>query len=402
MGDPLVRKLIFAVLPVLIAVFIMIMGNGLLNTLIPYRATVEGFSPTTVGMIGSAYFIGMLAGTWTAAPIVRRVGHIRAFAAYSAVVSVAVLAFPLAISPLPWVLLRALVGFCFAGLYAVVEGWISAKAGASHRGRMLGIYNIANFTGSMAGQQTLRLFEAKSFALFSAAASFLTLALVPMAMTRAEPPPIPAKGKLVIRELFRASLISFATAILLGLANGTFWSIIPAYVQRLNLGPGTVASFMTAAILGSALIPWPIGRLSDKFDRRLVIGGLSAAIMITEIALWYFAKPSPALLYTLGFFAGAFITAIYPVAVSLSVDRLGPDKAVPVSSTTLFLYCIGAIIGPAFVASLMTHYGDRILFAHNAVIHLMMIGFVAWGVWREGPAENHVKMTVEPPEAPLN
>ena len=124
--------------------------------------------------------------------------------------------------------------------------------------------------------------------------------------------------------------------------------------------------------------------------------------MIVEIALWYFAKPSPALLYTLGFFAGAFITAIYPVTVSLSVDRLGPDKAVPVSSTTLFLYCLGAIIGPAFVASLMTRYGDRILFAHNAIIHLLMIGFVAWGVWREGPAENHVKMTVEPPEAPLN
>ena len=397
-----VSKLIFAVLPVLIAVFIMIAGNGLINTLIPYRATVEGFSPAMVGVIGSAYFIGMLAGTWTAPSIVRRVGHIRAFAAYSAIVSVAVLAFPLAVSPFPWVLLRALVGFCFAGLYAVVEGWISAKAGSSHRGRMLGIYNIANFTGSMAGQQTLRLFEPKSFALFSAAASFLTLALVPMAMTRAEPPPIPGKGRLVIRELLKASLISVATSVLLGLANGTFWSIIPAYVQRLNLGPGTVASFMTWAILGSALIPWPVGRLSDKFDRRLVIGGLSFAIMVVEIALWLIAKPSPALLYTLGFFAGAFITSIYPVVVSLSVDRLGPDKAVPVSSTTLFLYCTGAIIGPAFVATLMTNYGDRIMFAHNTLMHLAMIGFVAWGIWREGPAENHVKMTIDPPDAPLN
>ena len=395
-------KLILAVLPVLVAVFIMIVGNGLLNTLIPYRATVEGFSPGVVGMIGSAYFVGMLAGTWSAPAIVRRVGHIRAFAAYSAVVSVAVLAFPLAVSPLPWVVLRGLVGFCFAGLYGIVEGWISAKAGASHRGRMLGIYNMANFAGSMAGQQTLRLFEPKSFALFSAAASFLTLALVPMAMTRAEPPAIPAKGKLVIRELLNASVISVATSVLLGLANGTFWSIIPAYVQRLALGPGTVASFMTAAIFGSALIPWPVGRLSDRFDRRLVIGVLSAAIMLVEIALWLIAKPSPLLLYTLGFFAGAFITAIYPVAVSLSVDRLGPEKAVPVSATTLFLYCIGAIIGPSFVASLMTHYGDRVLFAHNALAHLAMIAFVVWGMWREGPAENHVKMTIEPPEAPLN
>ena len=107
------RKLILAVLPVLIAVFVMIAGNGLLNTLIPYRATVEGFSPTMVGVIGSAYFLGMLGGTWTAPAIVRRAGHIRAFAAYSAIVAVAVLAFPLAVSPFPWIILRGIVGFCF-------------------------------------------------------------------------------------------------------------------------------------------------------------------------------------------------------------------------------------------------------------------------------------------------
>jgi len=389
------RKLILAVLPVLIAVFVMIAGNGLLNTLIPYRATVEGFSPTTVGLIGSAYFLGMLGGTWTAPSIVRRAGHIRAFAAYSAIVSVAVLMFPLMFSPLAWMILRGIVGFCFAGLYAVVEGWISAKAGASHRGRMLGIYNFANFSGSALGQQALRLFEPKSFALFSAAATFLMLALVPMAMTKAEPPPLPPKGRLVIGELWHFSPVSIVTAILLGLANGTFWSIVPAYVQRLHLGPDTVASFMTFAIIGSAISPYPVGRLSDRFDRRMVIAGMSIAVMLPEIAMALTARPSLFWLYTLGFLVGGLITVLYPLMTALSVDRLGPEKAVAVASTTLFIYCLGAIVGPTLVAWLMTTYGDRALFVHNALVHIAITAFAIWRIYREGPIPHGNKRSVD-------
>jgi len=389
------RKLILAVLPVLITVFIMIAGNGLLNTLVPFRATVEGFSPAMVGVIGSFYFIGMLGGTWTAPSIVRRAGHTRAFAAYGAVVSVAVLAFPIAVSPVPWMILRGIVGFCFAGLYAVVESWISAKAGATHRGRMLAIYNISNFAGSALGQQTLRLFEPKSYALFSAAASFMMLALVPMAMTKAEPPPLPPKGRLVIRELWYESPISLVTAILLGLANGTFWSIVPAYVQRLHLEPDTVASFMTFAIIGSALSPYPVGRLSDRFDRRLVIAGMSLAVMLPEIAMALINKPQPFLLYTLGFLVGGLITVLYPLMTALSVDRLGPEKAVPVASTTLFVYCLGAIVGPTLVAWLMTAYGDRMLFVHNALVHFTITAYAAWRIYREGPIPHGNKRSVD-------
>ena len=396
------RNLILAVLPVLIAVFLMIAGNGLLNTLIPYRATVEGFGPTVVGLIGSSYFIGMLIGTWTAPGVVRRVGHIRTFAAYSAITAVTVLILPITVTPVAWMFCRALIGFGFAGLYAVVEGWVSAKAGTRHRGRMMRIYNLANFSGSAIGQQVLRAFEAKSYALFSAAAAFLMLALVPMAMTKAEPPPIPARGRLLFGELLRRSPTSLVTAILLGLANGAFWSLIPAYVERLHLGAGTVASFMTATIIGSAISPYPVGRLADKFDRRAMIAALSGATMTIEILLYLAQKPPIGLFYALGFLAGALITVIYPVMTALSVDRLGVEKAVPVSSTSLFLYCIGAIIGPSFVAWLMTLYSDRSMFVFNALIHAVLVAFVVWRIYTEGPEGKMPKMTIEPPEAPIN
>ena len=368
--------LIRAIAPVLVAVFVMIAGNGLMNTLVPLRATLEGFAASDIGLIGSSYFLGMLAGSWATPNIVRQAGHVRAFAAYAAVVAVAVLAFPIFVSPAPWMLARGLVGFCFAGLYAIVESWISVKAGPTHRGRMLGLYNIANFSGSAAGQQTLRFIDARDFGAFSAAASFLILSLIPMAVTKAEPPPLPPKGQLRITELYRSSIISIVTIVLLGFANGSFWSIVPAYVEHLQLGPGTVASFMTAVIIGSALSPYPVGRLSDRFDRRIVIAVASGLAMIAEIAMTLSHATVPIVLYSLGFSIGATIPVLYPLVSALSVDRLGAEKAVSVSATLLFLYCIGAIIGPVLAATMMTAFGDGMLFAQNAIAHLIITGFI--------------------------
>lgn len=391
--------LILAIAPVLVAVFVMIAGNGLMNTLVPLRATLEGFAASDIGLIGSSYFIGMLAGSWATPIIVRQAGHVRAFAAYAAVVAVAALAFPIVVSPAPWMVARGLVGFCFAGLYAIVESWISVKAGPTHRGRMLGLYNIANFSGSAAGQQTLRFMDAKDFGAFSAAASFLMLSLIPMAVTKAEPPPLPPKGQLRIRELYRSSIISIVTIVLLGFANGSFWSIVPAYVEHLQLGPGTVASFMTAVIIGSALSPYPVGRLSDHFDRRIVIAVASGLAMIAEIAMTLSHSTTPIILYALGFSIGATIPVLYPLVSALSVDRLGAEKAVSVSSTLLFLYCTGAILGPVLAATMMTAFGDGMLFAQNAIAHAIITGFIIWRLRgeRTPPSHHHDVMSEERP-----
>ena len=367
----------------------MIAGNGLMNTLVPLRATLEGFVASDIGLIGSSYFLGMLAGSWMTPMIVRHAGHVRAFAAYAAVVAVAALAFPMFVSPIPWMLARGLVGFCFAGLYAIVESWISVKAGPTHRGRMLGLYNIANFSGSAAGQQTLRLIDAKDAGAFSAAASFLMLSLIPMAVTKAEPPPLPPKGQLRIVELYRTSIISIVTIILLGFANGSFWSIVPAYVEHLQLGAGTVASFMTAVIIGSALSPYPVGRLSDRFDRRIVIAVASGLAMIAEIAMTLSHSTVPFILYALGFSIGATIPVLYPLVSALSVDRLGAEKAVSVSATLLFLYCLGAIVGPVLAANMMTAFGDGMLFAQNAIAHAIITGFIIWRLRSESRTPSH-------------
>ncbi len=383
------QTIVLALLPVFIAVFTMIAGNGLLTTLVPMRAVLEGFDPTEIGLIGSAYFFGMLAGTWSTPAVIRHAGYIRAFAAYAAIVSIAALGFAVAVDPYAWMLFRALIGFCFAGLYTAVESWITMKAGAERRGRVLGIYNIVHFSGSASGQQILRVFEAKSFALFSAGAGLMMLSLLPMAMTKAEPPPLPPKGRLMMGAILKATPVGVFGIALIGLANGTFWSLAPAYVERMDLGPGAVASFMTAMILGSAIGPYPVGRISDLVDRRGVLAVGSFFVALVEIGMVIAGTQFPLLVYVLGFLIGTIAPGLYPIVTAHVMDRMGSERAVSISSTLLFLYCVGAIVGPVVAAALMTRFGDDMLFVHNAVVHLVLAAFVAW------------RMTVQERPAPI-
>jgi MFS family permease len=399
-----VPNIYVAITPVFVAVFILIAGNGIITTLVPLRATLEGFSQTQIGVIGSAYFLGMLAGSWTAPGIVRRAGHIRAFAAYAAVASVATIWLAVFVSPLLWPVFRGVIGFCFAGLYAIIEGWVSVKAGSSHRARALAIYNVVHFSGSALGQQMLRLAEPRSFSLFSGAGSFLMLSLVPMAMTRAEPPPLPPKGRLEIRGLFQASPIAAIGILLVGWANGSFWSLVPAYVERLGMGTGVVANFMTAVIIGSATGPYPLGRISDLMDRRWVIAGAAGAAAIVEAILVILGTPNPLMLYLFGFMIGLTTPVIYPLITAHAVDRMGAEKAVVVSSTLLFIYCIGGIVGPIFASSLITAFGQFVLFVHNGIVHAVLAAFVFWRIVQRSPAvrvPSPDDFPAKPPAAPV-
>nr|WP_246512331.1 MFS transporter [Chelatococcus composti] len=394
--EPIVPTVLVALSPVLLAVFILIAGNGLLTTLVPLRGVLEGFSPTEVGVIGSVYFGGMLAGTWVTPAIVRRAGHIRAFAAFAAIAAVACLGFAIFISPPVWMVLRGLVGFCFAGLYAIVEAWINAKATDRNRGRMLGLYNIVNYAGSAAGQQLLRLDSPRSFTLFSGTSAFLMLSLVPLAMTRAEAPPLPAKGQLRILALFRTSPIGAVGILLVGLANGSFWSLAPAYVERLELGAGVVASFMTAMILGSAIAPYPIGKLSDIVDRRGVILAVSAIAFVIEVALVIVGRGETTVLYALALALGLTASVTYPLISAHANDRGSQEGAVHLSSTLLFLYCVGGIVGPLVASTLMTLVGDVMLFVHNAAIHAILAGFVAWRMMKRPPSDAQLVLDAPP------
>jgi MFS family permease len=386
--------------PLYLAFLVLMAGNGLLTTLVPLRATLEGMAPEMIGWIGSAYFLGMLGGTWVSPIVIQRAGHIRAFAAYAALAATVTLGFAIIVHPLAWMAFRLIIGFCFAGLFTVVEAWINARATVENRARLLTLSNVANFSGSATGQQILRLDDARSFTLFSGVAGLLMISMLPMALTKSEPPPPPGRGRIDVAGLFRTSPIGCVGMVLIGLVNASFWTLVPAYFERLGFGAVGVSYVMTAMIVGSAIGPYPLGRLADRFDRRLVIVIVSLCVAVVELMLALFA-PTGIALIGLIFLLGLGHPNIYPLISAHTNDRAGRDGAVGTASTLLFLYCVGGIAGPAIAAFLMARFGESWLFGWGVLMHVILALFVIQRMTaRAAPAEKVVSAATPPAEKP--
>ncbi len=362
------------------SVLLLIAGNGLLNTLVPMQSKLHGFSDVSIGLLGSAYFAGMLAGTLASPALICRAGYIRAFSAFVALAVVVTLAFPETDNAVVWVGLRYAIGFVFSGFYAVIEAWLSDKSDNSNRARVYALYQIVTYAGTAGGQQLLGLFDPRSSTLFSISAGFYALAMLPMAFTKAEPPPRPRTVTLRLPWLMRTAPVAAVSALLIGCANGSFWSLAPVYGLGLGLSPGQVATFITMVILGTAVSIYPVGKLSDRMDRRKVVIVFAGVGALAEALLAGAGSYPFHVLAGLGLAVGATTMVLYMLAVSLANDRAGPDHAVTVSAGMLFLYCFGAIVAPLFASTLMTRFGAAALFAQNGVIHVALAAFALWRI----------------------
>jgi len=356
----------------LCSVLLLIGGNALVGVTTPLRARIEGFPELTVGLLGSVYFAGMLAGTLAAPAIIRRGGHIRAFAAFVALSVVSVILMPVFVSPWAWLVFRALIGFVFAGLYAVIEAWINAKATNSNRGALYALYQIANFGASAGGQMTLRPLGPNGFSPFAAAGALLALAIVPMAMTSVDPPAQPRGVRPRLLWLIRMAPISCLAVLAAGAANGASFALSPIFAVGIGMSPDNAPLFTSAIVVGSALGVYPVGALSDRVDRRLVMAVAMTAGAACEIALSRQTSPG-AWLIALGFLVGVTTYSLYTLAVSLANDGASPHDMIFISVGLLFMYCVAAI-----AAILMKDFGPQALFVHNCAVHIAIAAFALW------------------------
>jgi len=361
----------------LFSVLLLIGGNSLVGVTTPLRARIEGFPDLTVGLLGSVYFAGMLAGTLAAPAIIRRGGHIRAYAAFVALAVVSVILMPVMLSPWAWLICRALIGFVFAGLYAVIESWINAKATNSNRGALYALYQIANFAASASGQMALKPLGPDGFAVFDVAGALLVLAIVPMAMTRVDPPARPRSVRPRLIWLARVAPISCFAALAAGAANGALFALGPVFAVEIGMAPKNVPLFTSSIVLGSALGVFPIGFISDRVDRRLVMAAVMIAGAACEVALSRVTAPG-AWLIALGFLVGLTTYSLYTLAVSLANDRGSPHDLVFISVGLLFIYCIAAIVTPAIASILMKDFGPQMLFVQNAYVHIAIAALALW------------------------
>ena len=363
----------------LLSVLMLIGGNSLVGIVTPLRAHIEGFPDLTVGLLGSVYFAGMLAGTLAAPAIIRRGGHIRAYAAFVALAVVSVILMPVIVSPWSWLGCRGLIGFVFAGLYAVIEAWINAKATNANRGVLYALYQIANFAASGSGQLALKPLGAGGFSAFAVSGALLALAIVPMAMTSVDPPAQPRSVRPRLLWLVRKAPIPCFAVLAAGAANGAQFALGPVFAVGIGMTPTSAPLFTSSIVLGSALGVLPIAAISDRIDRRLVIAAVTIAGAACETALSRLTAPGVGLI-VLGFLVGLTTYPLYTLAVSLANDDGAPHDLIFISVGLLFIYCVAAIVAPAIASVLMKDFGPQTLFLQNAYVHLAIATLALWGV----------------------
>ena len=362
-------KMIRILSALLLAAFFLIAGNGLQGTLLAVRGNLEGFPLLMVGFLMSAYFIGFTLGCRVAPRMVKRVGHIRSFTALASVASAAALAYALAVHPLVWIALRIITGFTIAGLYMIIESWINETATNERRGRILAVYRVTDLTAGTLGQALLAAADPSKFALFAIVSILISLALVPVAMTTTSQPRPIASTKLDLAKLFRISPLAAVGSLSVGLANGAFWAVGAVYVQKLAFDIHAVATFMTTVVIAGALSQWPLGLLSDRIDRRIVIIIAAALCSASGVFLAVAGASSVAMLLYGAFAFGFTAMSIFGLSVAHANDRAEPHEYVTLAAGLLMLYGAGAILGPVIAPLAMNAIGPQALFIHTAVVY---------------------------------
>lgn len=386
---------IYSFFPLLLSVAILLMGNGLQGTLLPVRAGMEAFGSLEIGVLGSAYFLGFMSGCLFGPRVIRIAGHIRTFAGMVAVASSVVLVHALLVEPIVWWVMRAATGFCFAVLYMVIESWLNEKSTNETRGLIFSVYTIINLTVITAGQLLLMTADPGSFPLFAVASILVSIAAVPVALTRIEQPAPLDVVQLRLGRLFRISPVGVVGCVAVGLANGAFWSLAPVYALKV-LGGGAVSGvawFMSIVVIAGAVGQWPLGRLSDRMDRRLVIIGACLGAAAAGLSMVLLAGLVPFGLHLFGFAFGLFAFPIYSLSVAHLNDFITEaSDYVEAASGLLLVFAIGAIAGPVIASAVMHLVGIDYLFGFTAAIHILAAGFCVYRmrVRNPAPSEEHI------------
>ncbi len=371
------KTLIAPISSLLAGVALLLLGHGLLNTLLTLRGVAEGYSTGLIGLLMSGYFAGFLIGTWLAPSLIRRIGHIRTFAFYAALAAVAVLLHVLIVNPWVWLVLRVLYGVSLVTLYMVIESWLNAQVSGEKRGQVFALYMAVNLGALAAAQQLLSLDTPMNFTLFALAAILISSALMPITLTRQAQPALPDMPATDLLQLARIAPLPLMAAGISGLTLGGFWGLAPVYASQVGFDAAGVGLLMSITILGGAVLQWPIGLFSDKHDRRVVL--LWVVAIAAVLALVITPILSGSLLLGLMFLWGGLAFSIYSIAVAQMVDQLHPDEILSGSSGLLLANGFGAAFGPVVAGGLMHLFGHIALPLFFAV----SLGILAiYSFWR--------------------
>ena len=360
---------------------LLVLGNGLLGTLVGVRAGLEEMSGRTIGLIMSAYFVGYVIGSLTASRLVERVGHIRAFAALASVVSAFSLGFAVFLSPSTWIALRLVYGACFAGLLIIAESWLNASAPRDQRGRILGVYMVVTYAAWGLSQQLLNAAPPGGFVLFSLVSVCLSISLVPVTLTGARVPGVVRASRLNLAQLFVISPLAVVGAFISGVCNSALFGMGPTFAQQVGFSDREIGFFLGAPLFGALALQWPLGLISDWIDRRIVLLACAVCAAVLSLVLVDLAFSGVAILVA-SFFLGSALMPIYSLCVAHANDSVDAKSIVATASAMILVYGAGSTLGPLSASLLMREIGPFGLFVLMALALGAFAGFAVYRMVR--------------------
>ena len=389
----LMRSLLISLAALIVSFTVLLAGNSLQFVVLGLRADIEGFSVEAMGVITACYFLGAGLGAYFGPRIVASAGHIRTFAALASVVSGVTLAHPLLPEPAAWGVMRLATGFCFAGLYMVVESWLNARTTNELRGRVLSVYGTASFAGYTAGPLLTGLGSSDGFVLFIVASMMVSFALVPVPLTRASAPVMERReeeevtggGRLNLARLYKETPLGVAGVVLLGAAQGTYLGLGPVFGSQIGLDAQWISIFVAVGLFVGLCLQYPIGWASDRFDRRFTIMAVAAAggmLCVGAYLALTLLAPSPALAVAGAGLAGLSIFPLYAVVLAYTNDRLPQTSLVAAAAALALSFAIGSSIGPPLASAAMSGFGPPAFFLAIAVSMFALAAFAGYRMLR--------------------
>jgi len=337
----------------LLGMGIFLAGNGLLGLLLGLRGTDEGFSDFTLGLIMSGFYFGHIAGAYLCPSVIRNVGYVRAFTAFAAGAAVVAIAHGLFVNPIFWWILRVIGGLMLMGLFMAIESWLNERS-SENRGQIFAIYITVNLFALGCGQWLLLIYGIEGLASFALAALLFCLGLIPVALTPVRQPEPIRTESLSLRRLYAVTPVGAVAALFSGLVLGSFWGMSAVYGKGLGMDNSQIAAFIAATIAGGTLLQWPIGWLSDNFDRRVILALVSASSATSVAALMRTDLSTMGLLLCTAFAFGGFAFSTYGLAVAQTHDRFQIHEVLEATRGLLLLHGIGAAIGPIVTGAVMS------------------------------------------------
>jgi MFS family permease len=351
----------------LLGIFLLMVGNGLQGTLLGVRGAIEGFSTFEMSIVMAAYFAGFLGGSRLAPEMIRRVGHVRVFAALGSFVSAAVLLFPVVTEPITWTALRVVIGFCFSGLYVTAESWLNNSSSNENRGKALSLYLIMQMAGIVTAQGILALGDPSGFILFIIPSVLVSISFAPILLSVTPAPAFETTKPMSFSEIYHASPLGCVGIFLLGGVFSALFGMASVYAAQSGMSLQQVSTFIAAIYLGGLVLQYPIGYMSDHMDRRILIGAVAAfgavAAAVATLSLGGYSG-----ILVMAFLIGGSANPLYALLIAHTNDFLEHEDMAAASGRLIFINGVGAVAGPVITGQIMTAMGPSGFFVFISLL----------------------------------